>query len=360
MTEDKGILIRNIYEMLTYAYQELRHNNYDYIKKEEFEQVQDLFAEILYRGVSKQLKQGLYREYILISESSTSFRGKLDVNGTIKNQIRHTKEVCCSHDELSENNIFNKILKTTISQLLSHSLVAKQRKAQLRSLLPFLCDIGTVDPRAIRWDNLKFQRNNGSYKMLMNICYFIMQDLLLTTESGTYKMHTFIEEQMPKLFEHFVLEYYRRHYPELKANADRIPWDLKDTENSVIDFLPAMQSDIVLHGENGHCLIIDTKYYTKALITHQNKTTLHSANLYQIFSYVKNMDKDHSGNISGMLLYAKTSEDITADMDANIGNNRFLVRTLDLNVEFDKIKEQLDALVQATCTSHSRGGRGER
>lgn len=345
MTKDKGILIRNIYEMLTYAYQELRHNNYDYIRKEEFEQIQDLFAEILYRGISKQLKQGLYREYISITESTTYFRGKLDLPGTIRNQIRHSKEVSCRHDELSENNIFNKILKTTVEGLLSDTLVSKSRKSQLRTLLPFLCDIDNIDTKTIRWKDLRFQRNNGSYKMLMNICFFILNDLLMTTEKGTYKMHTFMEQQMPKLFEHFVLEYYRRHYPELKANADKIPWDIKETENLVVDYLPQMQSDIVLHGKDGHCLIIDTKYYTQALINHQNKTTLHSANLYQIFSYVKNMDKKASGIISGLLLYARTSEDISADLDVNVGGNRFLVRTLDLNVDFQIICAQLESLI---------------
>ena len=64
MTRDKGILIRNIYYMLTYAFQELRKNNYDDIAKEDFEQILELFAEILYKGVSMQLKQGLYKEYV--------------------------------------------------------------------------------------------------------------------------------------------------------------------------------------------------------------------------------------------------------------------------------------------------------
>ena len=44
MTEDKGIFIRNIYYMLTYAFHELRQNNYEYIAGEEFENVHDLFA----------------------------------------------------------------------------------------------------------------------------------------------------------------------------------------------------------------------------------------------------------------------------------------------------------------------------
>lgn len=46
MTIDKGIFIRNIYYMLTYAFQELKQNNYEEIAGEEFEEIHDLFAEI--------------------------------------------------------------------------------------------------------------------------------------------------------------------------------------------------------------------------------------------------------------------------------------------------------------------------
>lgn len=46
MTIDKGIFIRNIYYMLTYAFQELKQNNYEEIAGEEFDEIHDLFAEI--------------------------------------------------------------------------------------------------------------------------------------------------------------------------------------------------------------------------------------------------------------------------------------------------------------------------
>ena len=85
MINDKGILIRNIYYMLSYAFQELRKDNYDEISKEEFEYIQDLFAEILYKGISYQLKQGLYREYIERRDALSVLRGKLDMVETIRN-----------------------------------------------------------------------------------------------------------------------------------------------------------------------------------------------------------------------------------------------------------------------------------
>ena len=63
MTEDKGILIKNMYYMLTYAFQVLRQSNYEEVEAEKFEHIQDLFAAILVKGIGQQLKQGLYREY---------------------------------------------------------------------------------------------------------------------------------------------------------------------------------------------------------------------------------------------------------------------------------------------------------
>ena len=87
MTSDKGILIKNIYYMLTYAFQSLRQSNYDKVAAEEFENIHDMFAAILGKGVASQLKQGLYREYILQEEELSVLRGKLNIQGTIRNII---------------------------------------------------------------------------------------------------------------------------------------------------------------------------------------------------------------------------------------------------------------------------------
>ena len=114
MTIDKGIFIRNIYYMLTYAFQELKQNNYEEIAGEEFEEIHDLFAEILLRGISFQLKQGLHKEYISCHGSLSTLKGKLDICGTVNNLMRKQQKIDCEYDELSENNKFNQILKTTV------------------------------------------------------------------------------------------------------------------------------------------------------------------------------------------------------------------------------------------------------
>jgi len=60
--------------------------------------------------------------------------------------------------------------------------------------------------------------------------------------------------------------------------------------------------------------------------------------------YVKNKDKLGTGNVSGILLYAKTAEELTPDNDYCIGGNKFGVKTLDLNTNWSEIKSQLDSL----------------
>ena len=68
----------------------------------------------------------------------------------------------------------------------------------------------------------------------------------------------------------------------------------------------------------------------------------HSHNFYQIYTYVKNADKAKNGSVSGMLLYAKTDEDVTPDDDFVIGGNGISVKTLGLSQHFARIQSQLE------------------
>lgn len=343
MDKRGNILISNVYYMLTYAFQVLHQSNYDEIDVEQFDNVQDLFAAILSKGIAQQLKQGLHREYVNKTEDLSVMHGRVEINGTIKNFAGSKKRLTCEFDELSENNLFNQILKTTVLLLLKGDSVKAESRTALKKEMLFFSSVGEIDPALIHWDMLRFNRNNQSYRMLLSICQFVLQGLLLTTEKGNYKLAHFLDEQrMCRLYEKFILEFYRKEMPQLKANASQIEWQVDDGERTM---LPAMQSDIVLtRGEK--TLIIDAKYYSKATQEQFGKHTLHSQNVYQIFTYVMNQDVGNTGNVAGMLLYAKTEEEITPDVDAVIMNHKIGAKTLDLNCEFKKIAAQLKTIAK--------------
>ena len=346
MTTDKGILIRNIYYMLAYAFQELRQNNYAEIAGEDFEEIYDLFAEILARGISHQLKQGLHREYIHRNESLTTLRGKINLNKTILLKSRRSNLVSCEYDELSEDNIYNSIIVTTVDLLLRHSGVREKTKSALKRQMLFFSNIQPIAIKDIHWNTLRFDRNNRSYRMLMYICYFILDGMLMTTDDGKYKMREFSDDHMNRLFEKFVLEYYRRHHPNLNARAEQIKWNLdNDYPQNSESFLPIMQTDIMLTISE-RTLIIDTKYYGQSMQQHHNKSSIHSGNLYQIHTYVTEHDLNGTGCVDGMLLYAKTQEAIVPDGQMKMARgSTIFFRTLDLNQDFSEIKNSLDSII---------------
>ena len=335
MTKDKSILINNIYHMLSYAFQILTQDTYDDVAIESFDEMYDLLAAILAKGIGIQLKQGLYREYINRQEELSVLRGKINMSGTIKNQLVHKRVLTCDFDDLSENNLFNQIIKTTVILLLKNAKVKSKYKDDLKKKMLFFSNIELLEPTSIRWSSIRFQRNNQTYRMLM------------TTDIGEYRLASFIDEQrMCRLYEKFILEYYSRHYPELKVSASQIPWSVDD---GVRTMLPMMQSDIHLQKGNT-VLIIDAKYYSHTTQTQYDKHTLHSNNMYQIFTYVKNRDYEfgeEEHTVSGMLLYAKTEEEVQPDHVYQMHGNQITVRTLDLNLPFVDIAGQLNQIAES-------------
>ena len=73
----------------------------------------------------------------------------------------------------------------------------------------FFSGIDIIELSTVKWNMLTFDRNNKSYQMLLYVCYFLTEDILMTTEKGKYKMKSFTDEHLCHLFEKFVLEYYR-------------------------------------------------------------------------------------------------------------------------------------------------------
>ena len=123
-------------------------------------------------------------------------RGKLDLQETLRNRIQRKQKLACEFDELSENNLFNQILKTTIHYLLIDEGVEVERKSVLKKILVFFDGIELLEPSVIPWSRLHYQRNNKNYEMLMNVCYFVLDGMLRTTEKGEYKMESFSDEHM--------------------------------------------------------------------------------------------------------------------------------------------------------------------
>ena len=182
--------------------------------------------------------------------------------------------------------------------------------------------------------------------MLISICYLVVKGLLQTQSNGTTKLMDFLDEQrMSHLYEKFILNYYRKKFPQLSVESPQIPWITDDTFH---EMLPVMQTDITIEYQR-RILIIDAKYYSSSTQVQYDVHSIHSGNLYQIFTYVKNKEAGMINiphKVSGMLLYAKTDELVQPDQVYRMSGNKISVKTLDLDQDFSQISSQLNQIIR--------------
>lgn len=78
--------------------------------------------------------------------------------------------------------------------------------------------------------------------------------------------------------------------------------------------------------------------------------------MYQIFTYVKNKEAELAASglpheVAGMLLYARSDDEVQPDGVYQMSGNQISVKALDLNVPFEEICLQLDGILEMHSAS---------
>ncbi len=335
--------------MLCYAWNTLSKSDEVITGCEKFDNVHNLLTRVLISGVEKLIKRGFHREYIEEHDELCALRGRINVSQSINNQSIQRKKLVCEFDEFSSNVPFNSIIKTTMRLLLKNPYVDQKLKFNLMRLLQYFNVISEIKLSGRLFLNLRYSKNNKNYKMLINVCELIYDGLITNQSGNSIHFCDFIKDhKMAKLYEQFVLNFYKMHLPKerYKVYAPKFEWDLDQPimESSKL-ILPEMRTDIVIEDRlTDRQLIIDTKYYTEALISGNYNTVKKArvAHLYQVYAYLCN--SRFSGTISGMLLYP------TVECELNeyfpISQKPIEIRTVNLNEDWDSIRDRLMSLIK--------------
>lgn len=337
------IPIRNVYYMLAYAFRSLRSGGFERLASEDFENSLELCAAILCHAVELKLKQGIRRDYRTRREAMSAVRGRVDVTASITGQTLLRRQVVCEYDEYSVDCPENRIIKATMALLIRCTSVGARYRKRLRSLELYFLEVGDIDVRHVDW-RMVAGRVDGMSRMIMFACRLAIDGALQTKAERGRRLRDVLDDQaMHRLYEKFILEYYRAEHQNLSARAEQIPWCVTD---GIEAGLPVMQTDVTLR-LGDRALIIDAKYYARTMQYNHGAASFHSGNLYQIFTYVKNAQAalpEGAPPVSGMLLYAKTDEDVVPDAMFTLDGNAIAVRTLDLSLPFESIRAQLDEI----------------
>lgn len=330
--------------MMAYAFHSLHEKEYSKVVNEEFENASDLLGAILAIGINNQIKRGLSRSYVEHTDEISSPKGKIEISQSLDCISSGRQKLVCSFEAFSEDNDLNRVLKCTAMLLIKSSEIKNSTRSTLRKAMFSFSEVTLISEKDIKWECINFNRNNATYYWLINVCRMLISELLPNSNGNEKTVPFYLDDQkMHRLFEKFVLEYYKKHHPNFKPKASNIEWV---TDNGYVDLLPAMKSDILLSNQD-KTMIIDTKYYSHMLQSNElyGSKSQHSHNLYQIFTYVKNHDTGNVGKVIGILLYARTEEGILPDRSYALSGNSIVVRSIDLFKDFSEIRNQLDTLV---------------
>ncbi len=344
------IPILNIYYLLSYAWNKLEEADTISVGQIDKNDAQNLFGRVLANSTSYLIRKGLDRGYIEHREDTRTIRGKINLTPTIKKNLLMDVKVDCSFDELSYNVLHNRILKSTIRALMNTEDVDKTIRDELSLSYRKLEAIEEIELRKNLFRRLQFSRNNFFYDFLMKICELITDNLLIDEEGKENKFRDFLRDEtaMIYLFEAFVGNFYRKHKSDhgFKVRPQKqIDWAAKPLDKTSEDYLPKMKADVILESSEKK-IILDTKYYTKTLQENYGKKTVHSEHLYQIFSYIKNLEVLGGLNetCEGILLYP-TIDASFPGADYEIQGHRVSVRTVNLNQDWRGIHEELIRLL---------------
>ncbi len=340
-----NIVIKNIYYMFAYVFEYFQSKTEQDVTECDFDNIDDLFAVILSSALSLQIKRGLNKEYENKQEELSTLRGKIDFQTSIKKLSHFKCKLFCEYDEFTLNSYFNNIIKSSCELLLTRGQLTCDSIQRIKRVLPSFLSVDSIDLKRVSWNSIRYNSNNRKYKLLIHICYMIAQGMLMTEEAGDRHLSNyFYDKCMGKLFERFVLTYYKKNLKDVHVHAPKIPWA---EDNLDFEYLPEMQTDIVLETDSS-ILIIDAKFYTHSLNKHSqyedSSAKLHSGNMYQIFTYMKNMQASTSKKISGMLLYAKTQDKEIAATEKDLLNNKFFAKSIDLDCEWSEIESTLKGI----------------
>lgn len=349
-SQEVKIPIKNIYCLLCYAWNKLARDADTMCGEEKFDNIYNLMARLLSVSVGLLVRQGFHREYVETEEELSSLHGRLELSQSVARQTMQSCRMVCRFDKLSEDVPFNQIIKASIHTLLQYDKLDPKYRKTLTELLVSFAGISDIRPNRRIFSELKFNRNNQNYRLIINVCWLLYDGLITTEEDGKLYFADFIRDrQMSALYEAFVRNFYRIHLPrtEYRVHSPKFTWKMEE-ENMDREFLPEMRTDIVLEDRISHTqLIIDTKFY-KNLFTQQRrfgeKKTFKSENLYQITAYVRNSGYD--GRVMGLLLYPVTEMQLNKRIPLKEGP--VMVSTLNLAEEWERIEKNLLELAKVT------------
>ena len=339
------IPIHNLYYLLLYAWDRLEEGRTVNVGGLEHGSAADLLARILVSGTRRVLRRGLDRGYVSYSEETARPRGRIEFAPTARRLLVSQGRVVCAVDELTPDVLTNRIVRTTLGRLAQVEGLDSRLRHDLRGVHRQMAGVREVPLSRSTFSRVRLHAGNAFYRLLLDTCALAHANLLPREAGEGYRFRDFTrdERQMATLFEAFLLGFYRREVPGVRAEAETMSWEAEPLTVSGHGRLPSMRTDVTLRGDGWTC-VVDAKYYRAALSRWHADGTFSPDNLYQLLSYLHTLESRGGADseADGALIYPVV--DGAFDHTYRIRGHRVRLLTLDLRRPWPDIHTDLLAL----------------
>lgn len=250
------------------------------------------------------LNRVLYQNYYEVNQDNPFIKGRLDVNGYIKNNITtgNWQRITCDYDSFDIDNRFNRIIKYVSKLLVAHS--NNDESKRLLHEITFLLD--DVEDAPMTIDDCHKVNLNPFYKELnvvLDYCKLFLSNSMVYSNNDKFEVFAFLLP-MEKIFEDFVGGFLEKKFSKDKIKLQKSDKHLaKNNDNDVFQLKP----DIYIESKN---MIIDTKYKILDFKDSDKKKGVSQSDMYQMVSYAICYKVDNF-----VLLYPSVNTDTVATIE---------------------------------------------
>ena len=302
----------------------------------------DLLARVLISGSHHLLRRGIDKGYVNVEDDLSTLRGRVDFAYSGRRGLLYQGKARCQFDELTADILPNQILKATLFRLGRANQLDSQLRKECTLLTKRFAEVSQITLNSGLFRRVAFHSNNRFYRFLINVCQLVFLEALLDQNKGEFHFRDFFRDDgcMPRLYEKFIFNFYRRNQSEYEVRSERIQWDAESVDDPGLSLLPTMLTDISLRSKQ-RTIIIDAKYYRETLTSFYGAKRIHSGNLYQINAYLQNIATNGGSdtNASGMLLYPTVNQSLSNAYE--IGGKTVRLETVDLGSGWLEIEHHL-------------------
>jgi len=310
----RNIPIKNIYYIVLYAWDRVKHQaNFADRGIEKIDSINDVLLDIFLHEVEQLTKKGLRSEYVTDIHHSRFIKGKIHINET----IRQTNQmIVCEYDEFELDHPLNQILKAFLQKLYYIDTLEKKR---IRRLLLHFESVTSIDVTPALFKGIHYTRLTAEYRFPIEVGKLLYEHAIPSEKGSELTFHEIMEneEVMSDLFERFIFNYYRIHFPYVVQRRQH-RWDLMPLGESNFDLIPTMNTDVEIQTPTMQ-FIIDAKFYQSAFTRYFDKERFRSSHMYQMTSYMQKRTSTEK-QTKGILMYPSNGYEFYEQYRTGDGN----------------------------------------